>query len=269
MFKTRRVLTLLSLLVVASLSIIATGCKKDDGPADKTEYTLMVKDVLGVTGTATFIETSSSTTTIEIKLNGAPAGSHPAALCMNSAVEGGNVVISLNPVVDNGTSSTKVTSITYAQLIAYDGFIKVTKSTGEPGVILAQGDIGGNVITSTNKTYNLLAIGSYGVSGTALFEKRINGSTLVSITLIGAIAGQTYPASINLGSISTPDGGPIVNILSIVDGTTGKSYSNVRQLISGSSMTYEGWLDYAGHINIYQNAMIFENIICQGNIGSN
>jgi hypothetical protein len=269
MYKIRSVFPALSMLVLAGVLIFSAGCKKDDTPDRETEYNLMVKDVLGVTGKATIIETSKSSTTIKIELFGAPAGSHPAELRMNSAAEGGQVVVTLNPVIDNGPSSTEVTTLTYEQLIEYNGFIRVAKSSSEPNVVLAQGDIGGNVITSTNKSYALLAVDDYEVTGNALFEKRINGNTLVTITLNGTIAGETYPASINLSSTSTIGGGPVVVVLSSVNGTTGQSYTNIEQLDSGIQMTYDNWLVYDGHINIYQSSISFGNIICQGNVGSN
>jgi hypothetical protein len=268
MIKTRKILSLLTVVIAMTTLVQFAGCKKDE-PARKTEYSLLVKDVLGVTGTATVTETSSTSITIDIQLFGAPSGSHPAELCMNTAVEGGNVVSTLNPVDASGTSSTKITTITYSQMIAYDGFIKVTKSSSEPNVILAQGDIGGNVITTTNKSYALQTIGTFGVSGNALFEKRVNGNTLVTISLTGTIEGQSYPASINLSSISTVGGGPVMKLLNNVDGTTGKSYTNIRTLDSGLTITYENWLVYQGYINIYQNSVNIDNIICHGNIGSN
>jgi hypothetical protein len=270
MVKTRKVILLLTMVTSAMLMTVA-GCKKDDTttPPQETSYNLYVKDVLGVTGTVTFIETSKTSATIEIVLVNAPSGSHPAFLLTNSEVEEGSVVVSLNPVDANGKSSTLVSTMTYSQLNAYDGNIKVTKSSTEPGIILAQGDIGGNVITTTNKSYAIDTIGVYGVSGTALFEKRVNGNTLVTITLAGTISGEVYPASINLGSIASVGGGPVVKLLSNVDGTTGKSFSNIRKLDSGIDITYNNWLVYDGYINIYQSPLSVGNIICQGNIGSN
>jgi hypothetical protein len=272
MATTRKGIIVLTMLTAVILLMAGGGCKKDNStttPARTTTYNLMVKDVLGVTGTATFIETSSTLITINIVLTGAPSGTHPAELCMNSAVEGGTVVITLNPVDATGKSSTATTTMTYAQLIVYNGFIKVLKSSSEPGVILAQGDIGGNVITSTNKTYTLDTVGVYGVSGTALFEKRVNGNTLVTIMLTGTIPGNFYPATINLGSIASIGGGPVVKALNNVDGTTGKSFTNIRKLDSGIDITYDNWLVYDGYINIYQTAVNLANIICHGNIGSN
>lgn len=268
MVRTRKAIILLTMLTSVIL-LVAGSCKKDDTQEQKTTYNLKVKDVLGVTGTVTFTATSSTNTTIDIVLVNAPSGTHPANLYMNSAVEEGSVAIQLNPVNADGKSSTVVTSMTYSQLIAYNGCIKVMKSSTEPGIILAQGDIGGNVITITNKTYTLSTLGVYGVSGIALFEKRENGNTLVTVSLSGAIAGETYPATINLGSILSIGGGPSVKVLNNVDGTTGKSYTNIEKLDSGTEIVYENWLVYDGYINVYQSPLSTDNIICQGNIGSN
>lgn len=266
MSKKRNVFSALTMLTAVIFMIFCSGCSED--PPRQTAYNLKVKDVLGVSGTATFTEVSSTIATIDLALSDAPSGTHPAELCMNSAVEGGSVVITLDPVDATGKSSTTVTTKTYSQLIAYDGFIKVMKSNSERNVILVQGDIGGNVITATNKTYTLASIAAYGVSGNALFEKRVNGNTLVTITLTGIIPGE-YPATINLGSIASVGGGPVTKTLSNVDGNIGKSYTNIRSLNSEIKITYDDWLLYDGYINIYQTAVTLGTIICHGDIGSN
>ncbi len=269
MIKTKNLYVALSIVIAVFLLLPGSGCKKEEDPARETSYNLKVQDVLGVTGIATFIETSATASTITLKLSGAPSGIHPAALYMNTIAEGGAVVVELNPVDASGTSSTSVNSLTYNQLIEYDGFIRVLKSSSEPDVILAQGDIGGNVITDANVTYTLGPVGNYGVSGTALFEKRENGNTLVTLNLAGTIAGEFYPATINLSSVATIGGGPVTKTLNSVNGTTGKSYTTIRKLDGGLNITYDNWLVYNGYINIYQTAAEFENIISQGNIGSN
>ena len=266
---TKKIIALLSMLTSVIILLAVSGCKKDEPvvpPARETTYSLNTVDVLGIVGTATFIETSSSSATINVSLTNASAENHPAEIRMNSVVEGGIVVIALNPVDETGVSITLTSEMTYNQLIDYDGFIQVHKNSTEQNIILVQGDIGGNVLTTSNKTYTLDTIGVYGVSGTALFEKRVNGNTLVTISLAGALAGDSYPATINLGSIETLGGGPVVMVLNNVDGTNGKSYTNVRKLDSGLDITYDNWLVYDGYINISQNS---GNIICHGNIGSN
>lgn len=269
MIKTKNLYSLLSIVVVVFLLMPGSGCEKDDEFGSTTSYNLKVQDVLGVTGTATFVETSSTASTITLQLFGAPTGTHPAALYMNTIAEGGNVVVELNPVESSGKSSTSLNSLTYNQLITYDGFIKVMTSAAEPLVILAQGDIGGNVITNTSISYTLDTIGAFGVSGMALFEKRENGNSLVTLTLAGTIAGEVYPATINLSSVSTIGGGPVTKTLSSVEGTSGTSYTTIRKLDGGLNITYDNWLVYNGYINIYQTAPELINIISQGNIGSN
>ncbi len=268
MFKIKNVFALATMILAIGLILPTSGCKKEDEPAREISYDLKTQDVLGVTGMVTFIETSSSLTTINIKLNGAPSGTHPAALHSNTIAEGGQMVQELNPIDASGSSSTQVNSLTYSQLIAYNGFVKVVKSSTEPNIVLAQGDIGGNVITDVSKSYPLGTVGTYGVSGTALFQKRLNGTTLLTLTLSGTIQGEMYPASINLSSIETVGGGPVTATLSSVNGTTGKSFTTIRKLDGGLDISYDNWLVYNGYINVYQTAVDYDNIICQGNIGS-
>lgn len=269
MIKRKKLHAALSLFIAIILLTPGSACKKDEEPVRETKYNLKVQDVLGVTGITTFIETSTTVSTITLQLFGAPAGSHPAALYMNTVAEGGTAVIELNPVDDSGTSSTVVKDISYTELIAYDGFIKVFKSSTEPNIILVQGDIGGNVLTDINVTYMLQAKDDFGVSGTVLFEKRENGNTLLTLDLDGTIAGDVYPATINLSSVSTIGGGPVTKTLNSVNGNTGNSYTTIRNLDGGLKITYDNWLNYNGYINIYQTAAAFDNIISQGDIGSN
>jgi hypothetical protein len=272
MINIKKVITVFSIFAVFILLNFNTGCKKDENTTTtprSTTYPLKVHDVLGVSGTVKFTETSTTSTTIDITLTGAPSGTHPAELFNLSAVEGGSVLIVLNPVDASGKSSTVVTTMTYSQLIAYDGHIDVRKSESEYDIVLARGDIGGNVLTGASKSYTLSDAGSFGVTGTALFEKRSNGNTLVTLTLNGIINGDEYPATINVGSVTTA--GPVTKNLSIVTGTgtTGTSYTNIRSLEDGTPYTYDQWLVYTGYINIYQNSVSTANIICHGNIGSN
>lgn len=254
-------------LVTTVFLFIASGCKKESTP-QTTSYDLTVKDVLGVSGTVTFTESSSTSAIIDIVLVNAPSGTHPANLYVNSIVENGAVLFALDPVDASGKSSTIVT-MNYSTLIAYEGCVRVLNSSAEPEVILAQGDIGGNVITNTNKSYVLNQVANFGVSGTALFEKRVNGNTLLTISLTGTIPDDVYPASIHLGSIASVGGGPVTKSLNNVNGTSGKSYTNIQKLDGGTNITYEDWLVYVGYINIYKTPVLIANIICQGNIGAN
>lgn len=252
------------------LILLGTGCKPEVIlPAEKTTYTLNVRDILGVVGTVTFTETNATQTTIDIELTGIPSGTHPAEILTNSAVESGTTVIVLNPVGASGKSSTLTSAMTYRQLIAFDGYCQVHLSSAEPNTVIAIGDIGGNVITTTSKTYPLSTVGSYGITGSALFQKRVNGNTLVILTMTGLLPNVAYPASINIGSIATIGGGDIKKTLKNVDGNSGKSYTNIRSLDNNTAISYDNWMVYVGYINVYHTAANNLNIISQGNIGAN
>ncbi len=261
------------------LTIAVTGCKKSNDeevtpptPTPdplKTTYTLKAKDVVGLSGTVTIAETASgsSNSIVTITLTGAPAGTHPAHIHMNAAVEGGNVLYPLTDVDATGKSTTTL-SILYGTLINVDGYINVHLDGGAGiNTIIAQGDIGGNALTGDTKSYNLDPDSASGVSGTALFEKRKNGNTLVTVQVTGLVAGQMFPAYINLGSVTTVGIPTIKKTLNNVDGNTGKSITNIRQLDDNTVITYANWLVYDGFITIH-DSMNPTNIIAKGNIGT-
>ena len=275
MAKTKKVISFISMFAAFLLLIISTGCSKDETKSQS--YKLNLKDVSGISGTVTFTENGSTGAIIDIALTGssaALAGEHPAELCDSSAVEGGTVALELNPVDATGKSTTTETTLSYSTLIAYDGFIKVLKSSTESNKILAQGDIGGNVLTDNSKSYNLGAVGTvYGITGTAKFQKRVNDNTLLTITLSGNVADNVpYLATINYGrTTDAKNTWYVMKSLTDVVGVNGigVSYTNIRQLDNGNKITYDDWLNYDGYLNIFTDSVAYSYIICQGAIGSN
>lgn len=267
---------------IALSAFIFVGCSKDDSnneptpiptPVEplKTTYTLKAKDILGVSGSVTIAEKTSggSESVVTIHLTGAPAGVHPAHIHMNSAIETGNIAYNLNSV-STGDSSSTTLSVTYNTLINYDGYVNVHLDTANMGTIIAQADIGGNQVTSTNKIYTLAQDSSSGIAGSAKFEKRKNGTTLLTINLTSGatLPPGLYPAQINLGSVSTV-GTPVkTKTLNPVDGTSRISITNIRTLDNLTAITYANWLVYDGFLTIH-DAADTTNIIAKGNIGSN
>lgn len=268
-----KMLTALAVFAMV-LTMTISGCKKEDTvELKKTTYNLKVKDQIGISGTVTFIETSSTITTVDIVLTGSSPGDHPAHIHLNSALEGGAIAISLNPVL-GGRSVTLVskldnnTTINYTQLTAFDGYLNVHESSSALGTIIAQTDIGGNALTSTSKSYTLNAVNASGVSGTALFEKRVNGNSLVTITLNGTIDPASHPALIHVGSVATVGGGPTVKTLNAVDGASGLSITNLRVLDDATPITYDNLLLYAGYLAIHESSTNLGTVLCQGDIGT-
>jgi Cu/Zn superoxide dismutase len=274
--KNHNALSALIVLILGVGILANTGCKKDEEEDPETkQYTLKIKDQPGITGTVTFTETSSTVTTVTIKLNGGSANSHPAHIHSGAAIENGPVAISLNPVDSSGNSITEVTKldngtpISYDQLLVYDGYVNVHESIADVHIIIAQTDIGNNELTGTQKPYTLTEV-TPGVSGSALFEQRKGGHTLITLSLNGTVTGGLHPAHIHIGSITTP--GEIKKTLSSIpgaSGTTAKSYTNVRALDDGTPITYDGLLNYTGYINVHKSDAEPNIILAHGNIGSN
>ncbi len=257
------------------LTVAVAGCKKKDdvtptpNPLTKS-YTLKSKDVLGVSGTVTIAEKSSgsSESVVTVSLTGAPAGTHPAHIHMNSAIETGAVMYGLTSIEGSGSSSTTL-SVSYNTLTNYDGYVNVHLDAATLGTIIAQTDIGGNEITSSSHNYVLDQDSTSGVSGIAKFEKRKNGNSLVTIDLSsgGALPAGMYPAHINLGSVTTIGVPELKKTLNAVDGATRMSMTNVRTLNDGTAITYDNWLAYDGFVTIH-NATDSTDVIAKGNIGA-
>lgn len=271
----------LGLAVVAGLA----SCSDDDDvtppefKGESKEYTLNEMGDSGVTGTVTFNENEDGTTTVDFDLNGTEEGSvHPAHIHMGNAAEGdGDIVVSFDPITD-GISTTDVTelngeTITYEELITYAGYVNVHKSEDDLETIVAQTDIGGNELTGESVAYDLASIGESGVSGTATFQERENGETLVTLALEGTEEGAEHPAHIHMGAVADAPGAIAVS-LSSLDGATGVSMTNVAKLDDteeeeGATINYEELTDFDGYINVHESADNLETLLAQGNIGVN
>lgn len=269
--------TLLTLLTVA-LSITSCNDDSEDGSGptgNETVFVLSEKAVPGIAGTAKFIENKDNSTTIELTLSNTPTGGvHPAHIHLGNAATGGGVAITLGAVDgDTGMSSITITtlddgtSITYNELLDFDGYINVHLSSGDLATIVAQGDIGQNELTGESKSYMLEERAVAGINGTVTFSERANGEALAEISLSGTPEGGSHPAHIHLNSFK--EGGGIAYTFTAVDGTTGMSLSNVSELNDGTAFGYSDILEFDGYINVHLSMDELSTIVAQGNIGSN
>ena len=160
---------LFTYLMVIPLAFL-TNCSDDDdntiviGPTGETKtYQLGSVADPSISGTATFIENSDASTTIKLQLTGTPDdGMHPAHIHFNTAAESGEIALTLG-TVDGATGSSSITTstldddttITYDELLDFDGYINVHLSADDIETIVAQGDIGQNELTTTSVTYPL------------------------------------------------------------------------------------------------------------------
>ncbi len=272
------------LLILALPLMFFTSCSEDDsnlpnGESDRTgtnvTYDLSSVADPSISGTVTFYQKKDNSTFIKINLQGTPdGGMHPAHIHFNSAVEGGDIAISLEPVDgDTGFSSTEVTAldngtaITYNELLSFDGYINVHASADNLSTLVAQGDIGQNILTGTSKSYDLETKDVDGISGTVLFQQRVSGEALATIMLDGTPDGGMHPAHIHMNSAA--EGGDIAFTFNAVNGTTGMSKTNVAELNDGTPFNYNDVLNYDGYINVHLSAEALGTIVAQGDIGQN
>ncbi|MEN7549356.1 CHRD domain-containing protein [Rapidithrix thailandica] len=257
--------------------LIAQG---DIGGNELTGETLEIdldeKDVADISGTATFAKRKNGLTLLTIELqNTPPGGSHPAHIHMNSAAEGGGIVISLNAIDgDTGLSKTTIREtdagdpVTYEEVVVYNGYVNVHLSDMDLGTIVAQGDIlEGNRLEGSTETYDLLEVGGSGVSGTATFAKRNDGYTIITVELTGTSGGASHPMHIHDNDAATT--GPIAVSLTNVNGDTGKSITLVTEKDDATDITYDQLITYNGYINVHLSASQLSTIVAQGDIGSN
>ena len=242
---------------------------------ESKEYALGERDVEGISGTATFFERVNGESLAEIMLMNTPEdGMHPAHIHFNTALEGGDIAFSFEPVNGaTGMSKTNVsmlddgTAISYSEILDFDGYINVHLSMDQLATIVAQGDIGSNELTGESMSYNLMEVDLPGVSGTATFRERKDGSTLAIIALENTEEGAMHPAHIHENSAA--EGGDIAFTFNPINGTTGMSMTNIMTLDGGMAISYSDLLDYNGYINVHLSMEQLATLAAQGNIGSN
>lgn len=272
--------SLMMCCLLASSLIYLSGCKDDDDPGpqltgDSKTYVLGPVSNAAISGTVTFAERDDDQVLITIQLTGTQSGgTHPAHIHANSAAEGGGIVLDLTDINGaTGKSETIVkalnddTPLTYDELLAFDGYVNVHLSASDLGTLIAQGDIGENELTGDTKVYTLGPVSNPAISGTATFAKRVNGETLVTVSLIGTTAGDSHPSHIHASSAAK--GGGIVIDLNDIDGTTGKGRTSVTALNDATPITYDQLVDFDGYLNVHLSDTDLGTLIAQGDIGQN
>ena len=242
---------------------------------DSREYELSTAAEAGISGTATVHKRVSGAALLEIALEGTPDdGEHPAHIHMNSAAESGDIVISLSAVAGaSGKSWTHIeaddsgAAVTYEDLLEIDGYINVHRSATELEVLVAQGDIGINVLTGDSKEYALHSVLVPTISGTATLHKRLSGASLLELELEGTPADGEHPAHIHANTAA--EGGDIAISLSAVAGASGKSWTHIEADDAGTAISYEQLLEFDGYINVHKSIAELDVLVAQGDIGQN
>jgi hypothetical protein len=90
------------------------------------------------------------------------------------------------------------------------------------------------------------------------------------VALIGTVANGSYPATVRIGSVSTPyDSIVVLNDVKGLTSNTAVSYTTVRTKVDNTPFTYDNFLILPGYVNVDKSESERRVIIAQGNIGSN
>ena len=258
------------------VSLLLIGCGEDDAPEESTPppvntitYQLDEVNDSGIGGSVIFQQEATGALTARVALTGpATDDTYPISINSGSAAEGGTTEIPLQNVGGSTLqSTTTITEITYDQLLSYDGYLNVQRSTDDLSVA-AQADIGGNALTGNSQQYDLKANSSSGITGTVLLEERVNGFSRVTVELDEPI-GTTSPSHIHTNSVA--EGGGILVDLTSVDGSTGIAVTTVRKLnetVNGTPITYEQLLNFDGYVAVHRSAEDL-SIVSLTDIGAN
>jgi len=270
-------------IIFSIFFITITACSSDDesGSLDpmftgnSEEYSLFSKSDPGITGIVTFAEREDGITVITIELNGTSAGGdHPTHIHANTAAEGGTILLDLTNVDgSSGMSVSEVStlndgsSVSYNDLINFDGYVNVHLSSSDLGTLIAQGDIGVNELTGTSKEYTINPKSDPNISGIATFSERNNGFTLITVQLEGTDANGDHPTHIHANTAA--EGGTILVDLANVNGATGVGVTSVSGLNDGTAITYGELIEFNGYINVHLSSDNLGTLVGQGDIGQN
>lgn len=124
--------------------------------------------------------------------------------------------------------------------------------------------------TGNETTYALLPGSSYNVSGSVIIKEKVDGYSLITITLTGTEGEIEHPVHMHVGNIQTP-GAAILALLNPVIGKTGISETHFSQLSDESIVTYAELIHLDASIKVHLAASGPDKdiILAAGNIGSN
>ncbi len=269
------------MVAFVATTFFATSCSEDDvsdpiNPiGDSKEYHLESVANPDISGTITFMRNDDNSTTVEIDLDGTVGGqTYPAHIHHNSVLETGGIAVALNPVNgETGESTTTLSAlddgsvISYTDLLNFNGYADIHLSDAEMTTLVARADIGGNELTGQSKTYDLHEVDIPEITGIAMFQERKNGGILATISVEPTTDGEMHPAHIHMNTAA--ETGNIVFTFNPVNGSTGKSMTNMTSWEDGVPLTFQELMDFDGYVDVHKSADDLDTIIAQSDIGQN
>lgn len=119
-------------------------------------------------------------------------------------------------------------------------------------------------------TYELGAISNDGpvadgVEATATFQEFTDEQTIVRLELLNGSTGTTVSHPAHIHENTAEEGGDIVYFLGPLDGLDGAPGVSYHMV----NASFDELIDFNGYINIHESNAAIDNVVSQGNIGSN
>jgi hypothetical protein len=246
------------LLIAAACSDNSTGTEPGDLTGESVSYELSEVGDSDTNGTVTFAERVDGYTQVNVELSGVPEEEeYPVRIYSNTVLQGGDLLIELEPVGESGESVTLVSAdaegntISYDDMITLNAHIQVHPAEDDTETVLAVADAGGNKLTGKSFTFDVEEENESGINGTVEFYERRNGTILSVIEIAGADPSQTHIA--RLYSADEDENGEPLFTFSSIDGETGTSYTDFYELNDETSFEFDDLEEFKGIIHIYNS----------------
>jgi hypothetical protein len=121
-------------------------------------------------------------------------------------------------------------------------------------------------VTGKNQLYELRSVSEQDIDGHVKIRERFDGTTQLELVLNNTDPNKTYSAYLHFNDFL--EGGEVALTLTPVTGNSKSSVTEITALDSGSEITYEGLLEFDGHVkvNVEQGAGAY---VAQADIGQN
>jgi hypothetical protein len=263
---------LIIFFVPLSLALISCTEELPNVTGKNHLYRLTSTSTQKIDGQVKIRERFDGTTQLELVLENTNSNqTYLAYIHFGNALDGGGVAITLTPV--DGHSKTSVTEISnmdsgtpisYQELLEFDGHLNI-QAGGEPGVMVAQADIGKNALTGKFAQYTLQQGDVEGAKGLLTIQERESGFSLVTVEIEGGTPGKQHPVTLNLGSVYQQAG--IAGKLNPVDGTLGLGRTNLERLDGELMAPYDAIITFKGFVRVHMGqGPEMSTVIAQGNI---
>lgn len=266
------------LIVLSILFFACFSCKNDGNvyipfQGGVETYPLTIQsNPSRIYGGVTFTELEDSLTLVNVLFDSLQNPIHqpyPVALLRNNFIDGSEIVAYLNPIEKDKVSSKLILSqienqsIFFAQLLNYDGHIKVFSSDSLH--VLYQTDIGQNALTNNAQVYHVQEQNGFLLSGNVNFAERKNGETQALLRLSNTVSGQEYKLFLFGGSIEQPTQDTIAFLGHFQANESNYYLINIPVEKNGTVLKYENLLKLDAHLAF----MLKNNLVSAANIGIN